>query len=426
VIAIIVLIIEFIILAFFNSMDIEITDGIAIIMIIVYSIVFLGYVTSNKKLRKYKGALIAGYFMRIGLLFLDIYGKKIYVLPNSGYDSEMYFRCAVEYVVTRNPGRGEAFSAVMGTIFSFIGTNRLYSQFIVMLFSIVSLLVLAYAVNMVEGIEKDTKIRTVGIVCLLPNFAILSVIFLRESIITMLLSISVYLFVRWMLGGKEIWFIGAFAVSFLAAAFHSGSAAIAIGYITIRLIYDNKKRVVRLRAKNVLPAIFFVIVIAYLYVNYADDLFGKMNNVDSLSDIGNVNTEGGSSYAAYVGDSSSVFNMMIYTIPRIVYFLLSPFPWQWRGMGDIIAFVFSSLFYFFTIKNAFVFIKKANPQNKSYVIIVFIVALCTAFVFSWGVTNTGTATRHRDKMIILYGLLYALSHHDYGDKKIYLRNVRIL
>lgn len=57
-------------------MDIEITDGIAIIMIIVYSIVFLGYVTSNKKLRKYKGALIAGYFMRIGLLFLDIYGKK--------------------------------------------------------------------------------------------------------------------------------------------------------------------------------------------------------------------------------------------------------------------------------------------------------------------------------------------------------------
>ena len=84
------------------------------------------------------------------------------------------------------------------------------------------------------------------------------------------------------------------------------------------MIYDNKKRVVRLRAKNVLPAIFFVIVRAYLYVNYADDLFGKMNNVDSLSDIGNVNTEGGSSYAAYVGDSSSVFNMMIYTIPRIV------------------------------------------------------------------------------------------------------------
>ena len=151
-----------------------------------------------------------------------------------------------------------------------------------------------------------------------------------------------------------------------------------------------------------------------------------MNNVDSLSDIGNVNTEGGSSYAAYVGDSSSVFNMMIYTIPRIVYFLLSPFPWQWRGMGDIIAFVFSSLFYFFTIKNAFVFIKKANQKNKSYVIIVFIVALCTAFVFSWGVTNTGTATRHRDKMIILYGLLYALSHRDYRDKKIYLRNVRIL
>lgn len=425
-IAIIVLIIEFIILAFFNSMDIEITDGIAIIMIIVYSIVFLGYVTSNKKLRKYKGALIAGYFMRIGLLFLDIYGKKIYVLPNSGYDSEMYFRCAVEYVVTRNPGRGEAFSAVMGTIFSFIGTNRLYSQFIVMLFSIVSLLVLAYAVNMVEGIEKDTKIRTVGIVCLLPNFAILSVIFLRESIITMLLSISVYLFVRWMLGGKEIWFIGAFAVSFLAAAFHSGSAAIAIGYITIRLIYDNKKRVVRLRAKNVLPAIFFVIVIAYLYVNYADDLFGKMNNINSIGDIGSTNSEGGSSYAAYVGDSSSIINMVIFTIPRIVYFLFSPFPWQWRGLGNIIAFVFSSLFYLLVLKNAIVCMKKDKSSNKNYAIVIFIVALCTAFVFSWGVTNTGTATRHRDKMIVVYAVLYSLSHYNCRDKKVYLKNLRIL
>lgn len=56
-------------------MDIEITDGIAIIMIIVYSIVFLGYVTSNKKLRKYKGAFVAGYFIRIGLLFW-IYMEK--------------------------------------------------------------------------------------------------------------------------------------------------------------------------------------------------------------------------------------------------------------------------------------------------------------------------------------------------------------
>lgn len=75
-IAIIVLIIEFIILAFFNSMDIEITDGIAIIMIIVYSIVFLGYVTSNKKLRKYKGAFVAGYFIGIGLLFFGYIWKK--------------------------------------------------------------------------------------------------------------------------------------------------------------------------------------------------------------------------------------------------------------------------------------------------------------------------------------------------------------
>lgn len=151
-----------------------------------------------------------------------------------------------------------------------------------------------------------------------------------------------------------------------------------------------------------------------------------MNNINSIGDIGSTNSEGGSSYAAYVGDSSSIINMVIFTIPRIVYFLFSPFPWQWRGLGDIIAFVFSSLFYLLVLKNAIVCMKKDKSSNKNYAIVIFIVALCTAFVFSWGVTNTGTATRHRDKMIVVYAVLYSLSHYNCRDKKVYLKNLRIL
>lgn len=425
-IAIFTLVLEFMVLNIFNiATNQQESNILAFIMILVFSVSFVTTVLGSKKLSRFSTPIIVGYIWRLFLLFFDLYGKSIYSLPNSGYDSEMYYRTAVSFISTGNPGQGEMFSTVMGTIFSFIGTNRVYGQFLVMLTSIVSLCILVQILYLFNSVDENVKYRTVGIVALLPNYAILSSIYLRESIITMFIAISLYFFVRWFTGGKEVWFLGAFILAFCAALFHSGSAAVAIGYIAARLLYDQKEQEVRMRLVNIVPVIFFVAIVAFLYINYADDLFGKMNNINSIADIGSTNTEGGSSYAAYVGNSSSVANMVIYTIPRIVYFLFSPFPWQWRGLGDIIAFVFSSLFYLSAIKNAISNIR-FNGKNRNQVIVVLVVALCTAFVFAWGVTNTGTATRHRDKMIMIYALLYALSHCGDRDKIITIRKIRLI
>lgn len=70
---------------------------------------------------------------------------------------------------------------------------------------------------------------------------------------------------------------------------------------------------------------------AYLYINYADALFSKMSTVSNLSDVAAASGEGGSSYAAYVGNSSSLSSMADFTIPRIVYFY---FPHS-HGSGEI-------------------------------------------------------------------------------------------
>jgi 4-amino-4-deoxy-L-arabinose transferase-like glycosyltransferase len=343
----------------------------------------------------------------------DLYGKNIFSLPNSGFDSEMYYRSSVSYMMSGDAGNGEMFSKVMGTIFSFIGTNRVYAQFIVVLFSVVSLCMLAEILNEIGYVSEHVKYKTILVVALLPNFAILSSIYLRESIVTMFISISLYFFARWVKGKREINFIVAGLLAFLAASFHGGAIVILIGYIASRLLIDRNNFEIRLKISNIVMVIIFVGVFSYLYVNYSSLLFNKIGGISSVSEIANVSDEGGASYAAYVGDSSTPIRMAIFTLPRIVYFLFSPFPWQWRGMADIIAFLFSSLFYLITIKNAINCIRGSNNHEQKTLTIVFLViALCCAFVFSWGVSNTGTASRHRDKLIILYAVLYAISNPD--------------
>ena len=141
-----------------------------------------------------------------------------------------------------------------------------------------------------------------------------------------------------------------------------------------------------------------------------------MNNIDEISDIATGNGLGGSSYARYVGNSSNPLNMIIYTPLRIVFFLFSPFPWQWRGLSDIIAFVFSSLFFLYTAWCNIRFLRSGEKKNRTLVIALTIVAVCTAFVFAWGVSNTGTACRHRDKMAIIWGFVLALTYHTKANK----------
>ena len=240
------------------------------------------------------------------------------------------------------------------------------------------------------------------IISLLPNFAILSVIFLREAPVAMFITISLYCFLRWFSGLSLVNLICAILFDLAAMSFHGGSIGVLIGYVAVVFLYDRVDARVRISVKSVFFATIILFIISYLYFNYADVFFGKFSGVESIEDVANTLERGGSSYAQYVGDSSSIQNMLIYTIPRIVYFLFSPFPWQWRGLSDVIAFLFSSLFYMYVavavIKNMRVY----SVHNRNQVLAVLIIAFCIVFIFAWGVTNTGTAARHRDKLVMIF------------------------
>ena len=352
--------------------------------------------------------LISGYLLRVFLLLFDIYGRSIYQLPNSGADSLAFFKSAQKYAgVSINTREMGSYPFVMGLIFKFIGVNQLYGQFLMLLCSMVSIYFFLKILELLN-INYYIKKRVVLIVCLLPNFAILSVIFLREAIVTMFITISLYFFLKWFTDKSLYFLILSVLTCFGASYFHSGSAGLIIGYIIILFLYSSYKERFTLSTLNVIIASALAILMGFLFMNYSDIRFSKMAGGDDLNDIANTVQYGICAYARDVRNSSSLRNMLFFSIPRIVYFLFSPFPWQWRGLSDIIAFCFSSMFYFLTTWSALGNLRFMNKKNKDKTIAIIIISISIVFIFAWGVSNTGTAARHRDKLVMLFATLYAL------------------
>ena len=388
--------------------NIEINSVFSSFLIGVYSLSFFVSVQRSFTLSKYSDQIALGYLARVALLFIDIFCTKIITLPQSGDDSAMFFRTSSELVLYGNTNRSGNFIDLMAFVFNTLGISKLYGQFLLMLLSVLAIDITIRIIDSLD-IEEDIKELVSWIICLLPNFALLSSLFLRESIVTLLITISICNITIWISKGNSFSYIIAIISSIIACMFHSGSVGIVIGCVFCLLIYDSYERRIHISIWGGLLAAAVAIGISFIFLQNGEELMVKFLNVGSIEDIANTNKFGGSSYARYVGNSNNIFNMIIYTIPRIVYFLFSPFPWQWRGIGDIIAFFFSGMFYLITVASVYSYLRRGEHSNRTLVVCLLIIAFFCTLIFAWGVSNTGTASRHRDKMVCLYALILAIT-----------------
>lgn len=422
-IAIVALLLEFALLAAIRMGGrLEISNIGATLLIMLFTLCLLASISSNRRLKGLYGkALLQGYFLRLAILYFDIFGQKIYSLPNMVGDATVFYREAKAYAQAllngmRLPGTRGVFPQVMGRLFSIIGTNRLYGQFLSMLCSIVALVFFAYTLSLLD-ISDTTKKRTFQLVCLLPNYAILSTAFLREAVIYAFLSMSYYCFMLWIKRKHNLYYLEAAFLVLPAAFFHSGTIAVLVGYIALLTVYDNRSEKVRIKPGNILLAAVLFIVAVVFVTSQGDTFLGKFNGAESIEDIANTSTLGRTSYARFVGNSSNPISIVVFTLPRMFFFLLSPIPGMWSSFGDIIAFFFSSMYYLVVIIKAFRYLRSRRIENRSELIALMLIAFGATFVFAWGCANAGTAARHRDKMAILYGLVYALSFPQRGREQ---------
>lgn len=385
--------------------DFESVAFIAMVVHVIYTMIVLMSYKDKLKI-VYLGAFLS----RVILLIWDLYARHIFILPNSGLDSEMYYENAIQIsnnlsLLNNMEGlRGGLYSQINGLLFYFIGSQRIVGQYINVLLGLSIIFIISRTLIMLN-VNKNIRVAIILIISFFPNSIIMSAIFLREMFPTFLVSISLYFFIKWFKLGYFKYILLSLLTIGIASIFHSGIIGITLSYAFAILFYKRKENTFKFSVSTVSSFILIVIIFSLAFTVFDDLIFRKFSGVDNINDIYSAanSSMGGSMYLTNLTITNPV-QLIIYGPIKALYFLIAPLPMDWRGIRDIVTFFSDSLLYL-TVIIYFIKYKKKITERKSLIIILLIMIIGAAFIFGIGVGNAGTAMRHRQKLIPIFLIL---------------------
>lgn len=390
--------------------ELALSDGTYIGLILMNSIVLMVWL--SRKYRHDSNSLIliiGGFLFRLFLMLWSEYYSHIFTLPNSGADEFTYYYNAMSNLVKGKEYTG--YAQVFSWQASIFGLSKLYGKFVNILFSISAILILRRILIRLK-IEYNVRVKTIALACFLPNFAILSSLLLRESLIIFFVAASLYFMLRWWTGDRRSYLILSLITSVLAVWLHSGMVAFTLGILCISISAkrtSNGHSFKLLSARTLVFSVITAVVVLVAIMNLDIGLTSYFRGATTLEDIVSIADayeEGGSAYNANIVSNESTSGFIINTPFRMFYFLFAPVPWNWRNATDVIAFFMSAVFYSNVLFKTILCMIKSRSFSLGSAI--FLMALLVLMMFGWGVSNSGTALRHRDKMVIHYLIMYAL------------------
>jgi hypothetical protein len=229
--------------------------------------------------------------------------------------------------------------------------------------------------------------------------AVLSAVFIRETFITALiiaafrqlvLAIKHGFLIQVSLGGIFI---------FAAATLHG---ALILCMLIFPLGYSVANIIKRRRAESGAASPVRLLIVSSLLLGAIIGFGPRLSKVGDLEDIPEVidararrearrQVASNSDYPVYL--SQNIYRPDIASI-RYLYFMFAPFPWNWRGIGDIAGTMLG-------LANAYAFwlVFRARRRMEIIPLTLFLSVLLTTLMYSTGVSNVGTAIRHRNKAL---------------------------
>lgn len=345
---------------------------------------------------------LAGFMVRFYYIYEDV--NVCEIDPGDCRD----FRMAAENFFYTNKmvfRNHEGFSGtilVMGIVDKIFGPHRAIVQYCN---ALCFMLASCITYKLLKKLSDDFRFRIILIAWMIftPQNIENTSVSNREGFISFFIALSIFFFLRFTENRKTANIFLSFLSLFMAALMHSGTIGLIIGYVFYLALYDKHAGKYILHGKSIVIFLIFVISFYFIYIQFGDILLSKISGIESVDDITNNNrSKGGAAYYVPGNGASSIIEMLFYTPIRAFYFLLSPTPWNWRGISDMIAFVACSvpqlLIGYLTITK----IKYLNPKQKAVFVPLLVSAIAVAFIFGWTAGNAGTDIRHRDKFLSLY------------------------
>lgn len=349
------------------------------------------------------GLLLA---LKLGLLLYQVQFRN---LPLSGVDWVHYHRFGSELVVATGGDLGvilrssdwDLFTRITAVTYAVFGTNSQQMYFLVFVTSLVTFTYLHGAAKILLGDgRKATMVAMLFMVW--PNEIVLSVTFLREMPIQLLVAASLYHFLRFWRDRRGVQLLIALTLSLLGTLMHSGVIAlpIAYAYLAIRAKDRGGLQVVR-------SALFFLMAVLALRTPLAAPLLAKFGEFADASTL----LQPGAAPDPTLADATTYYlspdmsAVPLFQLPyRIVMFALSPLPWQATNLGTAVSVLIEGLPRLFLVAMllmAYWRCRTGDPRRDVLLVVLLLTIVATYVVFSLGVSTYGTAMRHRAKIFPL-------------------------
>lgn len=370
-----------------------------------------------KNYYKFAAILFLSFVLRIGLMLIDLYADG-FTVPHSGDDTENFYATGLavadDMTMLGESIYGGTYSHLLGILFNIYGDDRLFAQYLNILIAVTAIIIVIQIFRMLE-VPLKIQIILAAVMAFFPHSLIFSSILLRESIISLIVVCSLYFFIKWyrFQGNHNILLSIVFVI--LGGMFHTGVIGILIGYIFAFIFYRHDSGKFKLTMKSAIP--FALIAAGGLYLLMFPEIFStlplfnkfeqELSNNKNIYDV--FNTERGESAYLTNLEINNFLEMIIFAPLKILYFIGSPMPWTLRNLSDLISFFLDSVFYLFA---AFVFIKNFNMLKKNPLLLIVLLSLVSGWlIFGLGISNAGTALRHRFKLfyviIITLGIIWS-------------------
>lgn len=388
---------QILVLSLVKNLFIEV-DILSHVFIFIHVIVSLLVILFSKSGHKY--IFMVALLVRVLFLFWDIYARGIYILPNSGADSEDFYLQTLYFsqnISTVFQVDGELYSKITGYILYLIGPRRIVAQYLNVILGLSVIMILSKILEMLR-IDSHLSKKMLFIASFFPISIIMSAIFLREIFPTFFIVCSLYFFVKWHTTGGFQNIIISLIMVILSSLFHSGVIGVSVGLIFAYLFYNRKNNKIEFTSITILLFLSFCVLGTLVFNILGNSLLIKFQNISDISDIY-------VSANSRLGESAYLLNLSINNMSQLIlfaplktlFFLTSPLPINWRGIMDVFTFFTDSILYlgtfYYFFKN-----KKFFFKDKQLIINLMLMILGASIIFGIGVSNAGTAVRHRQKL----------------------------